>query len=73
MANAAMAHFGLDPGRFVRWMGGEYTGQLRDAHSTLAAVKGHVSIDDYDQISGSSSMDAQPSLTLRNPSVTRLK
>ncbi len=28
MANAAMAHFGLDPGRFVRWMGGDYTGQL---------------------------------------------
>jgi hypothetical protein len=28
MANAAMAHFGFDPGRFVRWMGGEYTGQL---------------------------------------------
>jgi hypothetical protein len=28
MANAAMAHFGLDPGRFVQWMGGEYTGQL---------------------------------------------
>ncbi len=26
MANAAMAHFGLDPGRFVRWMGGKYTG-----------------------------------------------
>jgi hypothetical protein len=28
MANAAIVHFGLDPGRFVRWMGGEYTGQL---------------------------------------------
>jgi hypothetical protein len=27
MANAAMAHFGLDPGRFFRWMGGKYTGQ----------------------------------------------
>ncbi len=25
MANAAMAHFGLDLGRFVRWMGGKYT------------------------------------------------
>jgi hypothetical protein len=50
MANAAMAHFGLDPGRFVRWMGGEYTSQLQDAHSTLAAVKGHVSIDDYKQM-----------------------
>jgi hypothetical protein len=47
MANAAMAHFGLDPGRFIRWMGGEYTSQHRDTHSTLAAVKGHVSADDY--------------------------
>ncbi len=50
MANAAMAHFGLDPGRFVQWMGGEYTGQLRDAYSTLAAVKGHVSTNDYEQM-----------------------
>jgi hypothetical protein len=48
MANAAMAHFGLDPGRFVQLMGGEYTSQLRDAYSTLAAVKGHVSINDYE-------------------------
>ncbi len=31
-------------------MGGEYTGQLRDAYSTLAAVKGHISIDDYEQM-----------------------
>ncbi len=51
MANAAMAHFGLDPGRgFVQWISGEYTGQLQDAHSTLAAVKGRVSIDDYNQM-----------------------
>jgi hypothetical protein len=50
MANAAMAHFGLDPGRFVRWMGGEYTGQHCDAYLTLAAVKGHVSTNDYEQM-----------------------
>jgi hypothetical protein len=50
MANAAMAHFGLNPGRFVRWMGGEYTDQHRDAYSTLAAVKGHVSTEDYKQM-----------------------
>jgi hypothetical protein len=50
MANAAMAHFDLDPGRFVQWMGGKYTGQLRDAYSTLAAVKGHISINDYKQM-----------------------
>jgi hypothetical protein len=47
MANAAMAHFDLDPGRFVQWMGGEYTGQHWDMHSTLAAFRGHVSADDY--------------------------
>ena len=26
LASAAMVHFGLDPGKLVRWMGGEYTG-----------------------------------------------
>jgi hypothetical protein len=31
-------------------MGGEYTGQHQDAYSTLAAVKGHVSTDDYEQM-----------------------
>jgi hypothetical protein len=50
MANTAMAHFGLDPRRFVRWMGGEYTGQNQDTYSTLAAVKGHVSTDNYEQM-----------------------
>jgi hypothetical protein len=28
-------------------MGGKYTGQHRDTHSTLAAVRGHVLADDY--------------------------
>jgi hypothetical protein len=27
MANAAMAHFGLNTEIFVQWMGGKYTGQ----------------------------------------------
>jgi hypothetical protein len=27
MANAVMAKSGLDPGRFVQWMGGKYTCQ----------------------------------------------
>ena len=30
MASAAMIHIGLDPGKLVRWMGGEYTGARRD-------------------------------------------
>jgi hypothetical protein len=47
MAYAAMAHFGLDLGRFIQWKGGEYKGQHLDTHSTLAAGRGHVSADDY--------------------------
>jgi hypothetical protein len=31
-------------------MGGEYTGQLRDAYSTQAAVKGHISNNDNKQM-----------------------
>ncbi len=47
MADAAMAHFGLDPGRFVWWMDGKYTSQHQDAHSSLTAVRGHVLANDY--------------------------
>jgi hypothetical protein len=31
MAKAAMIHFGLDPGKLIRFLSGEYTGQYRDA------------------------------------------
>ena len=50
MASAAMIHFGLDPGKLVRWLGGEYTGASRDVHRTLTAVKDHVSADDFNHI-----------------------
>jgi hypothetical protein len=50
IANDAMAYCGLDLGRFVQWMGGEYTGQHWDTHSTLAAVRDHVSADDYEHM-----------------------
>jgi hypothetical protein len=71
MANAAMAHFGLDSGRFIQWMGGEYTGQHRDMHSTLAAVRGHVSADDYAHMKWIL-LDSFPAqLNLKIPSATR--
>jgi hypothetical protein len=41
MASAAMVHFGLDSGKFVRWMGGEYTGYHRNVKKTLVAVHPH--------------------------------
>ena len=50
MASAAMVHFGLDPGKFVRWMGGEYTGHHRDVEKTLVAVRPHITVEDYNHI-----------------------
>ena len=47
MANVAMLHFGLHPGNFVRWMGGEYVGEHSDFPQILKAVKPHVSEEDY--------------------------
>jgi hypothetical protein len=50
MASAAMVHFGLDPGKFVRWMGGEYTGYHRDVKKTLIAVPPYVTDEDYNHM-----------------------
>jgi hypothetical protein len=50
MASAAMVHFGLDPGKIFRWMGGEYTGYHRDVEKTLVAVRPHVTAEDYNHI-----------------------
>jgi hypothetical protein len=50
MASAAMVHFGLDPGKFVRWMGGEYTGYHHDVQRTLAVVRPYITAKDYNHI-----------------------
>ena len=50
MASAAMAHFGLDMGKFVRFISGEYTGQYQDVRRTLYAAKDHGTTDDYNHI-----------------------
>ncbi len=50
MAIAAMVNFGLNPGKFVQWMGGEYTGYLCDIQRTLAAVRPYITAEDYNHI-----------------------
>jgi hypothetical protein len=50
MASVAMIHIGLDPGKFVRFLLGEYTGQHWDVCCALAAVRDHVTSDDYNHI-----------------------
>ncbi len=68
MASAAMIHFGLDPGKFVRFLSGEYTSQYRDVQRTLDAVRDNVTIDDYNHIKRIL-MDGCPAqLTFEEPS-----
>jgi hypothetical protein len=50
MASAAMVHFGLNPGKFVQWLGGEYTGYHRDVQTTLDAVQSHVTPDNFEHM-----------------------
>ncbi len=50
MASAAMVHFCLDPGKFIRWMGGEYTSYHRDVKKTLIAVRSYVTDEDYNHM-----------------------
>ncbi len=50
MASAAMVRFGLDPGKFVQWIGGEYTRYHRDVQRTLVAVRLYIIAEDYNHI-----------------------
>ena len=45
MASAAMVHFGLNPGKLVCWLGGEYIGKHRDVVRILETVKDQISKD----------------------------
>jgi len=50
MASAAMVHYGLDPGKVVLWMGGEFTGYHPDIQRTLVAVCPYITAEDYNHI-----------------------
>ena len=50
MVGAAMIHFGLNPGRVVRCIGGEYTVEQRGVPAILAVVQSYISDEDYDHM-----------------------
>ncbi len=50
MASSAMIHFGLVPGKLVRFLSGKYTGQYWDVCCTLDAIQDHVTSDNYGHI-----------------------
>jgi hypothetical protein len=70
MASAAMIHFGLDPGKFVRFLLGKYTGQYWVVHHTLDAIRDHVTSDNMIISNKYCSMVALLNLPLRNHQAT---
>ncbi len=73
MASAGMIHFGLDPGKFVCFLLGKYTGQHQDVCRTLDAIQDHVTSDDHGHIK-QRLLDGCPSqLTLKEPLINKLE
>ncbi len=68
-----MTHFGLDPGKFVRFLSGEYTGQYWDFHCTLDAIRDHVTSDDYGHIKRILLDGCPAQLTFEEPSSNKLE
>ncbi len=73
MASAAMIHFGLDSGKFVRFLSGKYTGQYWDVHCTLGAIRDHVTSDNYGHIKQILLDGCPAQLTFKEPLSNKLK
>ncbi len=74
MASAAMVHVGLHPGKFVIWMGGEYTDYHRDVQSTLlAALCLYITAKDYNHIEQISLDSCPAELMFTEPLDNKLK
>jgi hypothetical protein len=73
MACAATIHFGLDPGKFICFLSGKYTGQYWDVHCTLDAIRDHVTSDNYGHIKLILLDGCPAQLTFKEPSSNKLE
>jgi hypothetical protein len=73
MASVAMIHFGLDPGKFVRFLLGEYTRQHWDVRHTLDAIRNHLTSDNYGHIKRISLDGCPTQLTFKEPPSNKLE
>jgi hypothetical protein len=73
MASAAMIHFGLDPGKFVRFLSSKYSGQYWDVHCILDAIQDHITSDNYGHIKRILLDGCPAHLTFKEPSSNKLE
>ncbi len=68
-----MIHFGIEPGKFVCFLLGKYTGQQQDVYRTQDAIQNHVTSDNYGHIKQIlfNGCPAQP--TFEEPSSNKLE
>jgi hypothetical protein len=69
---SAMIHFGLDPGKFVRFLLGKYT-EYWDVRRTLDAIRDHVTSDDYGHIKRILLDGCPAQLNFKEPSSNKLE
>ncbi len=68
-----MIHFGLDPGKFIRFLSGKYTGPYWDVRCTLNAIQDHVTSDNYGHIKRILLDGCPAQLTFKEPSSNKLE
>ncbi len=68
-----MVYFGLDPGKFVRYLVGKYTGQNCNVQRTLDAVQDHVTPEDYEHMNWILLHGCPAQLTIEEPSSNKLE
>ncbi len=73
MASVAMIHFGLDPGKFVRFLLGKYTGQHWGVRRTLDAIRDHITSQNYGHIKRILLNGCPTQLTFEEPSSNKLE
>ncbi len=73
MGSVAMIQFGLDPGKFVRFLLGKYTGQHQDVCGTLDAIRDHITSDNYGHIKRILHNGCPAQLTFEEPSSNKLE
>ena len=72
MASDTMIFFGLEPGKYVRWMAGKYMGSRKNVSATLTALYSHVSKSDYDHIQRILTQGCPAKLHFDEPSTNKL-
>jgi hypothetical protein len=68
-----MIHYGLDPGKCVRFLSGKYTRQHQDVCCTLDAVRDHVTSDNHGHMKRILLDGCPAQLTFEEPSSNKLE